>query len=59
MAVRELGAARILFARERSFGTELAKVLGAAVSDDDKKLVFGENLRRVLAPILRRKGGAG
>jgi len=56
MAVREIGAERILFARERSFATELAKVLGANVTDEQRRLVFGGNLRRVLAPILRRKG---
>lgn len=56
MAVRELGASRILFARERSFATELAKVLGAEISDDDRRLIFGANLRRVLAPLFKRKG---
>lgn len=58
MAVRELGAKRIMFGRERSFATELAKVLGAEISDDDRRLIFGANLRRVLAPIFRRKGWA-
>ncbi len=58
MAVREVGASRILFARERSFGTELAKVLGADVTDEERKQVLGGNLRRVLGPILRRKGWA-
>jgi predicted TIM-barrel fold metal-dependent hydrolase len=56
MAVREIGAARILFGRERSFATELGKVLGAAISDDDRGQILGGNLRRVLTPILRRKG---
>ena len=56
MAVREMGAHRILFARERSFATEFAKVLGAAISDDDRKLIFGGNLRRLLAPMFKRKG---
>ena len=56
MAVREMGAHRILFARERSFATEFAKVLGAAISDDDRKLIFGGNLRRLLAPMFNRKG---
>lgn len=58
MAIREIGAARILFARERSFATELAKVFDAGVSDTDRELIFGGNLRRLLAPILRRKGRA-
>jgi predicted TIM-barrel fold metal-dependent hydrolase len=56
MAVRELGAGRILFARERSFATELAKVLGAEISEADRRLIFGANLRRVLAPMFKRKG---
>jgi predicted TIM-barrel fold metal-dependent hydrolase len=56
MAVREIGATRILFARERSFATELGKVLGAEISDDDRRLILGGNLRRVLAPMFRRKG---
>jgi len=58
MAVREVGVSRILYARERSFGTELAKVLGADVSDAERAQVLGRNLRRVLGPILRRKGWA-
>lgn len=58
MAIRELGAARILFARERSFATEFAKVFDGDVSDADRALVFGGNLRRLLGPILRRKGWA-
>lgn len=56
MAVREIGAKRVLFARERSFATELAKVLGAEVQDEDRALIFGGNLRRVLGPVMRRKG---
>ena len=58
MAVREIGVARILFGRERSFATELAKVLGATISDDERRQILGGNLRRVLAPIVRRKGWA-
>lgn len=56
MAVRTIGAKRVMFGRERSFATELAKVLGAEIGEDDKKLIFGGNLRRVLAPAFRRKG---
>jgi len=57
-AVRELGAERILYGRERGFGTELAKVLGADIPDTDRQLIFGGNLRRLLGPILTRKGWA-
>jgi len=59
MAVRELGAKRIVFGSHlpsRSLGTELGKVLGARISEEDRYLILGENLRRLLAPILRSKG---
>jgi hypothetical protein len=51
MAVRELGARRIVFGSHlpsRSLGTELAKVIGANVSDRDKRLILGENYRGLL-----------
>ena len=59
MAVRELGAERILYGSDvpgRSFSSQLAKVFGAEISDDAKKLILGENLIRLLAPIMRAKG---
>jgi uncharacterized protein len=59
MAVRELGAERVLYGSDvpgRSFGSQLAKVLGAEIPDDAKKLILGENLIRLLTPILRAKG---
>ena len=59
MAVRELGAARIIYGGHlpsRSLGTELGKVLGADISDADRRLILGGNLRRLLRPILTRKG---
>jgi len=59
MAVRELGANRIIFgshAPSRSFGTELSKILGANISEADKFMILGENFRRLLAPLLRRRG---
>lgn len=62
MAVRELGARRVLYASDaagRSFASQLGKVFGADVSDDDKKLILGENLRRLLGPILKSKGQLG
>jgi predicted TIM-barrel fold metal-dependent hydrolase len=55
MAVRELGAGRIVFGSHlpsRSLGTELAKVLGAEISDRDKRLILGTNYRQLLQPIL-------
>jgi predicted TIM-barrel fold metal-dependent hydrolase len=51
MALRELGAERILFGSHlpsRSLGTELAKILGAEVSEQDKRMMLGENFRSLL-----------
>ena len=59
MAVRELGADRVLFGSDaggRSFASQLGKVMGAAISDEARQKILGENLRELLRPILRRKG---
>ncbi len=59
MAVRELGASRVLYGSDvhgRSFASQLGRVLGADISDADKKLILRENLRRLLLPALQRKG---
>ncbi len=59
MAVRELGADRILFGSDvpgRSFASQLAKVQGADIPADAKKKILGENLKRMLDPILKAKG---
>jgi predicted TIM-barrel fold metal-dependent hydrolase len=59
MTVRELGAQRILYGSDvagRSFASQLAKVRGADVPETAKRLILGENLRRLLTPILRHKG---
>ena len=59
MAVRELGAERVLYGSDapgRSFASQLAKVYGAAVTDEAKKLIFAGNLKRLLGPILKAKG---
>ena len=59
MAVRELGAERVIYGSDvggRSFASQLAKVIGADISDAAKRLILGGNLRRLLAPILRAKG---
>ena len=59
MAVRELGARRIVFGTHLpggSLGTERAKVLAADLSNADRALILGGNLRRLLAPTLRRTG---
>lgn len=61
MAVRELGAERVLYGSDipgRSFGSQLAKVHGARIGEAEKALIFGQNLKRLLAPILETKGVA-
>lgn len=59
MALREVGAKRILYGSDiggRSFGSQLAKVMGANLTDEERELIFGENLRQMLKPILNAKG---
>jgi len=51
MAVRELGAERIVFGSHlpsRSLGTELSKVIAADISKADKRLILGENFRKLI-----------
>ncbi len=59
MAVRELGADRVIYGSDcggRSFASQLAKVHGAAISDEDKQKIFCDNLRHMMLPILNAKG---
>jgi predicted TIM-barrel fold metal-dependent hydrolase len=59
MAVRELGPARVLYGSDaggRSFASQLAKVFGADIPDSTRQLILGENLKRLLKPILQAKG---
>jgi uncharacterized protein len=59
MAVREVGAERIVFGSHlpsRSLGTELSKVTAADITEADKRQILGANFRRLLRPILHRKG---
>ena len=59
MAVRELGASRVLYGSDvsgRSFGSQLGRIAGADITDADKRLILRENLVRLLRPALRRKG---
>ena len=58
MAVRELGAERVIYGSDcggRSFASQIAKVHGASIPDREKKLIFKENLKRMLTPILKAK----
>jgi predicted TIM-barrel fold metal-dependent hydrolase len=59
MAVRELGAERVVYGSDvagRSFASQLGKVMGAEIPESARRLILGENLRRILMPILRSKG---
>jgi len=59
MAVRELGVERVLYGSDaagRSFASQLAKVFGADIPESAKRLILGENLKRLLRPILEQKG---
>jgi len=59
MAVRELGAERVMYGSDyagRSFASQLAKVYGAEIPDQAKRLILAGNIRRVLQPILAAKG---
>ena len=59
MAVRELGAERVVYGSDitgRSFASQIAKVKGANISQRDKRLVLGGNLKKILLPVLTAKG---
>lgn len=59
MAVKELGAERVIYGSDipgRSFGSQLAKVMGARIGEREKELVLAGNLKRILKPILDAKG---
>ncbi len=59
MAVRELGAERVMYGSDfpgRSFASQLAKVYAADLPEAARRLILGENLRRLLLPILTAKG---
>ncbi len=58
-AVRELGAERVVYGSDaggRSFASQLGKVLGAQISEPARRLILGENLKRLLAPMMKKKG---
>jgi hypothetical protein len=58
MAVRELGAERVIYGSDipgRSFGSQLAKVMGARIGESERELVLAGNLKRILKPIFDSK----
>ena len=57
--IKELGAERLVWGGHgpsRSYATEIGKVLDADISRADRMKVFGGNLRRISADMLRKKG---
>ena len=59
MAVQELGAERVIYGSDiggRSFASQLAKIRGAQIPAAAKQLILGQNLKRMLTPILKEKG---
>ncbi len=57
--VAQLGVDRLVWGGHgpsRSYSTELSKVLDADLNDAQRPQIFGGNLRRIAAPIFRRKG---
>ena len=59
MAVRELGPRRVIYGSDfagRSFASQLAKVYGAEVPQEAKRLILGGNIQRLLEPIFTLKG---
>ena len=51
MAVRELGADRVIWGTDcpgRSMASQIGKVLGADISDEDKEKILGRNITRLL-----------
>jgi hypothetical protein len=40
----------------RTFASQLGKVIGADIPEPARRLILGENLRRILTPILQAKG---
>jgi predicted TIM-barrel fold metal-dependent hydrolase len=58
-AVREVGASRVIYGSDaggRSFASQLGKVMGAAITESDRAAILGGNLKRMMLPILKRKG---
>jgi predicted TIM-barrel fold metal-dependent hydrolase len=59
MAVRELGPERVIYGSDaggRSYASQLAKVESADLSEADRQMILGGNLRRLLADVLATKG---
>ncbi len=58
-AVNELGINRLVWGGHlpsRSYANELSKVYDADLTHEQRKLIFGQNLREIAAPVMRQKG---
>ncbi|MFN5287306.1 MAG: amidohydrolase, partial [Planctomyces sp.] len=58
-AVGEVGADGVLygsFVAGRCFASQLANVPGALLEEPVKQAILGQNLKRLLTPMLQRKG---
>lgn len=58
MAVRELGPERIIYGSDsagRSFASQLAKVFGADIFEESKRMILSENLRRLINQAIAAK----
>jgi predicted TIM-barrel fold metal-dependent hydrolase len=56
---KNVSAERVLYGSDaggRSFASQLGKVLGADIPESAKRLILGENCKRLLTPILKQKG---
>ena len=54
-----MGADHVMYGSDiagRSFASQISKVTGANISDADRRLVLGGNMRRVLEPIMKARG---
>lgn len=49
LAVNTLGADRVLFACDLSMTASVGRLRGAQISESDRRMVFGENMKRILA----------
>ncbi len=54
MAVRVMGAERLLFACDMSMTAGVGKVRGAQITEEQRAMIFGGNFERILA----KRGGS-
>ncbi|MCC5907813.1 MAG: amidohydrolase family protein [Balneolaceae bacterium] len=58
-AVQEMGVDRLVWGGHlpsRSYANELSKVFDADLNHEERKKIFGSNLRQIAVPIMREKG---